>query len=108
MSTESGSDRLRTHPQERFSPSHQKIDLNQATAELRGESRPSPGGHRQKTLYKHGGATIALFHFDAGGRMADHRTAGTVSIHALEGRLQIKTSEETHDLTAGQIVVLAP
>lgn len=101
-------DRLRTHPEQRFQAGQRKIDLEQATADLRAEGRTGGGGHRQKTLYKHGGATIALFMFDAGGRLAEHRTAGTVSIHALDGRLQISAGGETHDLSAGQLVVLAP
>jgi quercetin dioxygenase-like cupin family protein len=101
-------ERLRTHPQERFLAEHRKVDLNEATAELRAESRTAPGGHRQKTLYKHGGATIALFLFESGGRLAEHRTAGTVTIHALDGHLRIVAGGETHDLTAGQISVFAP
>src|SRR5688500_4345013 len=89
-------DRLRTHPGERFLADHRKVDLDQATAELRAEGRPSGGGHRQKTLYKHGGATIALFLFETGGRLAEHRTAGTVTIHALDGRLQVAAGGQTH------------
>jgi quercetin dioxygenase-like cupin family protein len=109
MSEESGSsDRLRTHPQERFLAGHRKIDLNDATAELRAEGRPAAGGHRQKTLYKHGGATIALFYFDTGGRLAEHKTAGTVTIHALDGHIRVNAAGETHELTAGQLAVFAP
>ena len=110
MNDESGPtpDRLRTHPEQRFLAGHRKIDLNEATAGLRAEGRPGGGGHRQTTLYKHGGATIALFLFDAGGRMAEHRTNGTVTIHALDGRLRVAAGGEAHELTAGQLVALAP
>ena len=101
-------DRLRTHPEQRFLAGDRKVDLNQATAELRAEGRPGGGGHHQKTLYKHGGATIALFLFEAGGRLAEHRTAGTVTIHALDGRLRVAAGGEAHELTAGQLAVLAP
>jgi quercetin dioxygenase-like cupin family protein len=111
MSDESGPttpDRLRTHPGQRFLAGHRKIDLEQATAGLRAEGRVGGGGHRQTTLYKHGGATVALFLFDAGGRLAEHHTAGTVTIHALDGRLRVAAGGETHELTAGQLVALAP
>ena len=101
-------DRLRTHPEQRFLAGHRKIDLNEATAGLRAEGRPGGGGHRQTTLYKHGGATVALFLFDAGGAMAEHRTNGTVTIHALDGRLRVAAGGQTHELTAGQLVALAP
>jgi quercetin dioxygenase-like cupin family protein len=102
------SDRLREHPKDRFSAPQRKIDLAQATAELRAELRPGSRGHHQKTLYKHGNATIALFLFDAGGSLAQHKTAGTVTIHALDGRLRVTADGEAHELTAGQLVVLAP
>lgn len=101
-------DRLRSHPEERFSAGQRKIDLEQATAELQAEDRASGHGHRQKTLYKHGGATIALFSFEADSRLSEHRTRGTVTIHALEGRLRITAGGESYDLTPGQLVVLAP
>ena len=101
-------DRLRVHPKDRFSAPQHKIDLTQATAELRAELRPGSRGHHQRTLYKHGNATIALFLFDAGGSLAQHKTAGTVSIHALDGRLRITADGQSHQLTAGQLVVFAP
>jgi quercetin dioxygenase-like cupin family protein len=101
-------DRLRPHPEERFSAGQRKIDLGAATAELAAEHRPGNRGHHQKTLYRHGRATIALFVFEAGGRLDEHTTAGTVSIHALDGRLRVNAGGEAHVLTAGQLVVLAP
>ena len=110
MSEEAGqpADRLRVHPEQRFLADQRKIDLNEATAELRAEGRPGSRGHHQKTLYRHGDATIALFLFEQGGRLAEHKTAGTVSIHALDGRLRVNAGGEAHTLTAGQLVVLAP
>lgn len=100
--------RLRTHPDERFRAEQRKLDLEQAMTELLAEDRPSGHGHRQKTLYKHGGATIALFHFDAGGHLAPHRSQATVSIHVLDGHLRVGAGSESYELTAGQLVVLAP
>jgi quercetin dioxygenase-like cupin family protein len=102
-------DRMRQHPEERFRGEHRKIDLNVATDALRAEARSgSGGGQRQTTLYKDGDVTIALFLFEPGGGLAQHKAAGTVSIHALDGRLRVTAGDETYQLTAGQLVVLAP
>ena len=101
-------DRLRTHPDQRFSAGQRKIDLQEATDQLQAEDGTSGQGHRQTTLYKHGGATIALFAFESGGRLAEHHTRGTVTIHALDGHLRINAGGEMYELAAGQLVVLAP
>ncbi len=101
-------DRLREHPTQRFRAEQRKIDLNIATDALRAEGRAGSRGQRQTTLYKDGDVTIALFLFDSGGGLAQHRAAGTVSIHALDGRLRITAGGEGHELAAGQLVVLAP
>jgi quercetin dioxygenase-like cupin family protein len=107
------SDRLRTHPEERFAAPQHLIDLDRATAELRAEG--GPGGraagqrHRQKTLYRHGQATVALFLFDKGAQLAAHKAAGTVVIQVLDGQLQVDAEGgERHQLTPGQLLVLAP
>jgi quercetin dioxygenase-like cupin family protein len=101
-------DRTRTHPEERFAPPAQAFDLAGAAAELAREPSTSSRGHRQKTLYRHGAATLALFLFEAGARMPQHRAAGTVFIQALEGRLTVQAEGRRHELPAGSVLVLAP
>ncbi len=65
-------------------------------------------GHRQETIYRHGPVTVALFLFDAGARMIEHAAEGVVTIHVLDGRLKMSVEGQTHDLPAGQILVMAP
>ena len=106
MSDES-SPRLRPHPRERFAPPQLLIDLEQAANELALEGPPSHG-HRQKVLYRHGPLTIALFLFEAGGALAEHRADGVVTIHVLRGRMRVGAEGQQHDLVAGRMLVLAP
>lgn len=104
----SGSDRSRTHPDERFAPPAQVFDLEAAARELASASNTNVHGHRQKTLYRHGNTTLALFRFDAGARMREHRAAGTVFIQVLEGRLSVQAENQRHELSAGRVLVLSP
>jgi quercetin dioxygenase-like cupin family protein len=99
---------MRKHPDERFDPAQQRIDLNAAAAELAAEAAATPGRHRQKTLIRYGPTTVALFHFTPNSSMPEHVTKGTVTIHVLEGRMTVRTPDGTSDLAAGQILVLAP
>jgi len=101
-------DRMRKHPDQRFDPAQQRIDLNAAATDLAAEAAASPGRHRQKTLIRYGHTTVALFHFTAGSSMPEHLAKGTVTLHVLEGRMTVRAGDQTHDLPPGQILVLAP
>ncbi len=100
--------RLRPHPAVRFAPPQLRIDLSETAARLRAEPQTGEAGHRQQTLYKAGGLTIALFAFERFTGLAEHRAAGTVNMHVLRGRLKITTEDEVHELRTGQMLVLAP
>jgi quercetin dioxygenase-like cupin family protein len=102
------SERLRPHPTERFSAPQQLIDLRAAAADLAREAASAPHRHRQKTLIRYGHTTVALFHFAQGATMPEHLAHGTVSIHVLEGRMTIRTTDQQQTLAAGHILVLAP
>lgn len=99
--------RLRPPPEERFKPPQHLIDLEQAVRELAAEPA-GPHGHRQKTLYRHGNTTLALFIFDAGSRMNEHRADGVVTIQAIHGHIIIKAEGQEHELTPGRLLVLSP
>jgi quercetin dioxygenase-like cupin family protein len=105
---DNAADRTRPHPTERFAPPAQAFDLEAAAAELAAEATAPHGGHRQKTLYRHGSSTLALFVFQPGGEMREHRTNGTVFIQVLRGRLMVGAAGERHDLSAGRVLVLSP
>lgn len=100
--------RLRPHPETRFAPPQVEIDVGAIVARLRAEPQTGVAGHRQETLYKDGGLTIALFLFERFTGLPEHRAAGTVNMHVLRGRLKITAENQVHELRAGQMLVLAP
>jgi len=100
-------ERLRPHPDERFADPVQSIELGAARAQLVAEAAAAPHRHRQKTLIRFGGTTVALFHFSQGSGLPEHLTHGIVTIHVLEGHLTVHAQNQTHALPAGQILVLA-
>jgi len=105
---DSGEERLRPPPAERFKgPSH-LFDLDEVAARLRSEDHPSRHGHRQMTLFQRDHITHVAFAFDADGHLAEHSAPGLVTIHVHAGRLQVTASGETHDMGAGEVLVLAP
>lgn len=105
---DSGEERLRPPPAERFKgPSH-LFDLDDVAERLKSEDHPSRDGHRQMTLLQMDHITHVAFTFDAGGHLAEHSAPGLVTIHVHAGRLEVAASGETHDMGAGRVLVLAP
>ncbi len=101
-------DRLRQHPDNRFEAAQHEIDLEQVAAKLLAEPLPQKRNHRQETLYKHGPVTVALFLFEAGGELPQHEAGGVVTVQVLAGRLRMTVEGEVHEMTAGQMLVMAP
>ena len=97
-------ERPRQVPAERFAAPWLDFDLHAATAELRAEPSPSRQGHKQRTLFKHGRRTIALFVMDAGASLPEHSTAGTVTILVIDGELTVTMAGEQ---TSGVEIVQA-
>ncbi|MCC6661398.1 MAG: cupin domain-containing protein [Phycisphaerales bacterium] len=101
-------DRLRTAPAERFAPDHLVLDLHAEAAALEAEQPANRHGHRQKTLYKHGGRTVALFVLEPGGGLPEHAAAGIVTIQALEGEVDVTAAGQPCRLASGQLLAMAP
>ena len=89
-------DRLRPAPAERFDADHLLLDLHAEVSALQSEQSPSRHGHRQKTLFKHSGRTVALFVLDAGANLAEHAADGTVTVEVIQGDLEVTASGEKH------------
>jgi len=100
--------RLRQHPQERFAAPQLQIDLQDVIARLRTEPHAGERGHRQETLYRHGGYTIALFAFERFTGLSEHKANGIVNMHVLRGCMKITAASQVHELRAGQMLILAP
>jgi len=98
----------RIPPAERFADDAIVLDLVSELEKLLSEEHPGRNGHRQVALYKQGHATIALFHFDAGGAIPVHKAAGTVFIQCLSGEIRVSVSGEPKPLRRGGLMVLAP
>lgn len=101
-------ERLRAAPAERFAGLSHEVDLRAALESLRAEPHPAPHGRRQITVFHRSPVTTALFSFDAGGVLANHRTRGLVTIHVLEGQFLVNADGRAYDLRAGQMLVLNP
>jgi quercetin dioxygenase-like cupin family protein len=101
-------DRLRPPPSERFAGSEHRIELPAALEALRREPHHATEKHRQITVFHKGPLRIVLFAFESGGGLPEHRAPGFVVIHTLRGRIHVKTINESHELPAGQILMLDP
>lgn len=99
-------DRLRTPPAERFAGEKHVFRLGDALTQLRAEDHPARNGHRQVTLFHRGPVTQVLFSFEADGRLEEHSAPGLVTIHALEGRLDVAAEGVDHEVPAGTILIL--
>lgn len=105
---DSGEERLRPPPVERFKgPSH-LFDLDAVAEGLRSEDHPSRHGHRQMTLFQRDHITHVAFTFDKDGHLAEHSAPGLVTIHVHAGRLLVTEGGRKHELAAGHVLVLAP
>jgi quercetin dioxygenase-like cupin family protein len=100
--------RLRQRPEERFAAPAELFDFAHAAAELAAEAGQTHQGHRQKMLYRHGGASVSLFVFSAGAGLREHRTNGTVLIQALEGHLKVQADGREQDLLPGRLLAMSP
>lgn len=100
--------RHRPRPAERFAAPEHLLDLHKIAEQLRKEPLPARHGHRQMTIYQHDLMTVVLFVFATGGQLNDHQANGVVTIHLLEGEVQVKTAAHTYELSAASMVALAP
>src|SRR5664279_5082562 len=100
--------RLRRAPVERFAGTEHVHNLAEIAAQLRAEPHPATDGNRQMTIAHHGPVALVLFDFEADGRLVDHVADGLVTIQALAGHVQVRTSEGEHELGAGALLGLSP
>lgn len=101
-------DRLRTAPAERFAAHYLVFDLKREAAALETKHTTNKHGHQQKTLYKHASHSVALFVLDAGATLPEHAAAGTVTVQAIEGDLELTVINQPNQLTPGMTLVMVP
>lgn len=98
----------RVRPSERFAGAEHLLDIAATLADLRREPLRGDSGHRQIALVHEGPVRLVLFAFEAGSRMKEHAAPGWVTIHVLRGTLTIRSEGAEHQLSAGNILSLAP
>ncbi|MGM0559057.1 MAG: hypothetical protein ACQEVA_21915 [Myxococcota bacterium] len=108
MSTSSREDgRLREHPEERFSQPVRKLDLEARFEDLLDEDHASVDGHRQITISHEDGLTLTLVHFEQGSGLGNHAVNGLVSLHVLDGHLEVTANGEDQQIASGQLLTLS-
>ncbi len=100
--------RLRTPPRERFSGETKVYDTLRIFDQLAGEEHDGVAGHRQITLFKSGTSTIVAFLFDEGSVLPEHRADGVATLHVLDGRLEVTTPDNRHEVGGDGLLVLRP
>lgn len=72
----------------------------------RDESWLHPTGRSSKTLVKYADLRIVLIAMKANTRMHEHTAAGRISVHSINGHIQVHLPEQVVDLPAGHLLVL--
>lgn len=104
----SDDDRLREHPKDRFAEPVRHLNLADQFDNLLAEPRGEIDNHRQISLVNRHGLSLILLYFEEGGTLPEHEADGEVSIHVLEGTLEVGTPEGTERVEAGELLMLAP
>jgi quercetin dioxygenase-like cupin family protein len=72
----------------------------------RKESWLHPTGRSSKTLVKYPDLRIVLIAMKANARMHEHKAAGRISVHSLNGHIRLRLPERVVDLPAGNLLAL--
>lgn len=104
-------DRHRERPRSRFSGFERCHNIDELTRKMLNEDLDEvhvKRGHRQCTLVREGNLTIALFHFEEGGKLNEHEVNGVTCLHVLDGQIEVETDLSQQVLAAGDYFVIEP
>jgi quercetin dioxygenase-like cupin family protein len=99
---------MRERAEERLDGSAAVLNLPEEFAKLASEIDAAVAGHRQITLFKGYKSTVAIFDFERGGGMREHSAPGVVTVHVLQGELEIDVAGAAHRVHAQNILVIPP
>lgn len=68
----------------------------------------SEARHRAQILVKTNTIRVVLVTMLEGGELQEHSAAGPITIHAIEGTIDVDVEGESHTLHAGELISLAP
>ena len=100
--------RLRPHPDQRFAGPEHVFTLDEWFETLRREPHEARDGHKQIAIFSAGSLRMVLFAFEKGGCLPAHRAPGYVAIQCFRGRIRVRTSNSTYDLSSGELLMLDP
>jgi quercetin dioxygenase-like cupin family protein len=82
------------------------IDLRNFTKQIREEKVWKDSDRNAITVFKTDGMRIVLIALHKDAEMKQHTADGIISVQMLEGQLQFTTSEQSVDLSKGQMLAL--
>jgi quercetin dioxygenase-like cupin family protein len=89
----------------------QKIYGKANLAEVMASLPPDPASearHRANILIKTNTIRVVLVTMIEGGELQEHTAPGPITIHALEGAIDVQVEGESNTLNAGELISLAP
>lgn len=91
---------------ERLERNSMHIDMAAEIALLRSEQNYSRVGRSGKTLVKRPDFRVLLSAIRAGTRVAEHATAGPLTVQVVQGRVRMHVAEGSVDLPTGHLLAL--
>lgn len=84
-----------------------KANINDVIASLPPDP-DSQARHRANILIKTNTLRVVVVTMLEGSELQEHSAPGPITIHALEGSIDVDVDGETHSLDAGELISLAP
>jgi quercetin dioxygenase-like cupin family protein len=81
------------------------FDLNTEIEKLRGKDA-GQRGQTSKTLVKYSDFRVVLTVMNAGARMEDHKTAGSISVQTVAGQIRMRMQDKVFELPTGHLLAL--
>ena len=84
-----------------------KVNIGEVIASLPPDPN-SAARHRAEILIKTDTIRLVVVTMLEGGELQEHTAPGPITIHALEGTIQVSVEGDPHALAAGELISLAP
>jgi len=75
---------------------------------LRGSDSYRRADHAAETVAKQSGLRVVIVALKAGGLMHEHHADAPITVHCLEGRIRFDVDGQSHELTSGCVLIVAP
>ena len=82
------------------------VDVRSEITRLKGEPAWASGDRHGISLVKGDGINVALMLLKKGARLQEHHTRAPITVHLLEGRINLIAGDKPHLLTAGMLLAL--